>query len=212
MKQPFDSPLAEPAIQLDHDLGAYLRAVVEETLEHHAARPDPLVQEYLLGLLEDAGSTPVSVVRAVDRPLGVQLAEALGSHPAARFERLRQVGDGVLLIGGLYRGYLERHGLEDGYVVAVGRRAYGAAAALLDVPLAGREKAGALDVLSELAHGFRELMALLRDVAMTLAARAAHSAKDLARLCELWLREQSEHLERLLRARGIAPGGVLLPS
>jgi len=212
MKQPFDSHLAESAFQLDHDLGSYLRTVVEETLEHHAARPEPLVQEYLLGLLQDAGSTPDSVARAVDRPLGIQLAEALGSHPAARFERLRQVGDGVLLIGGLYRGYLERHGLEDGYVVAVGRRAYGAAAALLDAPLFSGEKAGALDVLSELAHGFRELMVLLRDVAMTLAARAAHSAKDLARLCEMWLRERSEHLERLLRARGIAPGGVLVPS
>lgn len=199
-----------PAFHLDHDLGAYLRAAVEETLEHHAARPDPLVQEYLLGLLEDAGSTPESVVRAVDRPLGIQLAEALGSHPAARFERLRQVGDGVLLIGGLYRGYLERRGLEDGYVVAVGQRAYGAAAAILDVPTPPGEKAGALDVLSELAHGFRDLMVFLRDVALTLAARAAHSAKDLARLCEVWLQGRSEHLERLLRARGVATGAILV--
>jgi len=202
----------ERAFHLDHDLGAFLRAAVEETLEHHAARPEPLVQEYLLGLLEDAGSTPVSVTRAVERPLGVQLAEALGSHPAARFERLRQVGDGVLLVGGLYRGYLERRGLEDGYVVAVGRRAYGAAAAILDAPPKGGDPTGALDVLAELAHGFRDLMVLLRDVALTLAARAAHSATDLARLCELWLKERSQHLERLLRARGVTPGGTLVLS
>lgn len=198
----------EPAFRLDHDLGAYFRAVVDETLQHHSARPDPLVREYLLGLLEDAGATPESVTLAVERPLGVQLAEALGSHPAARFERLRQVGDGVLLVGGLYREYLERRGLEDGYVVAVGRRAYGAAAALLDTSVG--EKAGGQGLLTELAHGFRDLMALLRDVALTLAARAAHSPKDLARLCEVWLRGRSEHLERLLRARGVvvAPGAT----
>lgn len=199
---------SEPAFHLDHDLKAYFRTVVEETLEHHPSRPEPLVQEYLLGLLEDAGSTPESVALAVERPIGVQLAEALGSHPAARFERLRQVGDGVLLIGGLYRGYLERRGLEDGYVVAVGRRAYGAAAALLETPATLGEKSGGPAVLTELSHGFRDLMSLLRDVALTLAARAAHSAQDLARLCEIWLHERSEHLERLLRARGVAVSHV----
>ena len=197
---------SESAFHLDHNVGGYFRAVVEETLAHHPVQPEPLVREYLLGLLEDAGSTPDSVVRAVDRPLGIQLAEALGSHPAARFERLRQVGDGVLLIGGLYRGYLERHGLEDGYVVAVGQRAYGAAAAIMDAPATlalPTDKPRGLDLLSELSHGFRDLMVLLRDVALTLAARAARSATDLARLCELWLRDRSEHLERLLRARGV---------
>jgi hypothetical protein len=206
MKRNPDPPAA--AFHLDHDLRAYFRTVVEETLEHHASRPDPLVQEYLLGLLEDAGSTPEAIALAVDRPLGVQLAEALGSHPAARFERLRQVGDGVLLIGGLYRGYLERRGLEDGYVVAVGRRAYGAAAALLEAPALTGEKIGGQGILTDLAYGFRDLMSLLRDVALTLAARAAHSAQDLARLCEIWLSERSEHLARLLRARGVAVSHV----
>jgi hypothetical protein len=194
---------------LDHNLGAYFRAVVEETLSHHPVQPEPLVQEYLLALLEDAGATPESVARAVDRPLGLQLSDALRSHPAARFERLRQVGDGVLLMGGLYRGYLERHGLEDGYVVAVGQRAYGAAAAILEAPGSDASSTGKprpLDLLSELSYGFRDLMALLRDVALTLAARAARSATDLARLCELWIRERSEHLERLLRARGVVLG------
>jgi hypothetical protein len=194
---------------LDHNLGAYFRAVVEETLSHHPVQPEPLVQEYLLGLLEDAGAAPEALTHTVDRPLGLQLAEALGSHPAARFERLRRMGDGVLLMGGLYRGYLERRGLEDGYVVAVGQRAYGAAAAILEAPAtntASTDKPRALDLLSELSHGFRELMALLRDVALTLAARAARSATDLARLCEIWIRERSEHLERLLRARGVVLG------
>lgn len=196
---------SEPTLYLDHDLAGYLRTAVDETLAHHPMRPEPLVEQYLLGLLEDVALASDSVARAVDRPLGVQLAEALGAHPAKRFERLRQVGDGVLLIGGLYRGYLERRGLEDGYVVAVGKRAYGAAAAILEAPT--RETSGGrVDVLAELSHGFRDLMALLRDVALTLAARAARSASDLARLCELWLHERSEHLERLLRAKGVVLG------
>ena len=195
---------SDPTFHLDHDLGAFFRQVVEETLEHHPQKPEPLVQAYLLGLLEDAGHTPEPIARGVGRPLALQLVEALEAHPAARFDRLRQVGDSVLLIGGLYRGYLERSGLEDRYVVAVGRRAYAAAASLMDAPrpMAGEAKR-APDVLTELAYGFRDLMALLRDVALTIVAKAARSGADLAHLCELWIGERSAHLGRLLRARGV---------
>lgn len=193
-----------PAFQLDPNLGRFFREVVEDTLEHHPQRPDPLVREYLLGLLEGAGCEPDILGRGVGRALGVQLLEAFEAHPAARFERLRQVGDSVLLIGGLYRGYLERSGLQDSYVITVGSRAYGAAAALLQRPsVRSSGETPVPDVLAELAHGFRDLMALLRDVALTIAARAARSATDLARLCELWLGERSAHLGRLLRARGV---------
>jgi hypothetical protein len=83
---------------------------------------------------------------------------------------------------------------------------------LLDVPALQGPKAGALDVLSELSLGFFDLMVLLRDVALTLAARAARSASDLARLCEIWIRERSQHLERLLRARGVVLGGASVDS
>lgn len=195
---------SDPTFHLDHDLGGFFRQVVSETLQHHPQKPDPLVHEYLLGLLEDAGHTPEPIARGVGKPLSVQLVEALEAPAVARFERLRQVGDSVLLMGGLYRGYLERSGLEDRYVVSIGRRAYAAAASLLDVPrpLLG-DGTRAPDVLSELAHGFRDLMVLLRDVALTIVAQAARSSADLAHLCELWIGERSAHLGRLLRARGV---------
>lgn len=195
---------SDPAFHLDHDLGGFFRQIVEETLQHHAQKPDPLVHEYLLGLLEDAGHTPEPIARGVGRPLSLQLVEALQAPAIARFDRLRQVGDSVLLMGGLYRGYLVRAGVDDDYVVAVGRKAYAAAASLMDVPrpVLG-ESPRAPDVLSELAHGFHDLMVLLRDVAVTIVAQAARSSADLAHLCELWIGERSAHLGRLLRARGV---------
>jgi hypothetical protein len=196
---------SDPTFHLDHDLGGFFRQVVDDTLQHHPQKPDPLVHAYLLGLLEDAGHTPEPIARGVGRPLSTQLVEALQAPAVARFDRLRQVGDSVLLMGGLYRGYLVRSGVDDDYVVAVGRKAYAAAASLMDVPRAalGETTTRAPDVLSELAHGFHGLMVLLRDVALTIVAQAARSSADLARLCELWIGERSAHLGRLLRARGV---------
>src|SRR5690606_23994534 len=96
-------------------------------------------------------------------------------------------------------------GLQDRYVVALGQRAYRSASSLLEIPTGGLlvgEKSH-FDILRELALAFEELMVFLRAVSDTIVARAAKSATDLARLCELWLTDRSAHLGRLLRARGV---------
>lgn len=192
-------------LRLNADLGTFLREVVDTTLEHRSTTPDPVVKEYVLGLLEDCAHKESAVRDAVNRPLALLLHDALQAGPADRFDRLRRAGDGILLMGGMYREHLRSAGLQDRYVVAVGQRAYRAASSLLVLPgkahVIGSEKMP--DILAELATGFQEVMALLRDVADTLVAHATRSASDLARLCELWLRERSAHVARLLRARGV---------
>lgn len=201
-------------LRLDADLGAFFREMVDDTLADCRTRPDEAIKEYVIGLLEDAAQKGNAVSEAVDRPLALVLHDALSAEPAVRFERLRKAGDGILLVGGLYRGHLQRVGLEDRYVVAVGQRAYRSASSILDVhPGAARVGAESpFDLLGELAARFRELMVLLRDVADTIVARAARSATDLARLCEMWLSDRSAHLGRMLRAHGVVLERALLPS
>lgn len=183
----------------------FFEAVVTQALAHRADRPGPVVEHYLVGLLEDAAAGEAHLGAAVDAPLALALAAALAAPPAVRFERLWRLGDAILLVGGLYQPHLSRVGLEDGYVTAVGGRAYQAASALVT-----REAHGALviegaehDILGILARRFRELMLLLRDVADTLSVQAARSSGDLVRLLERWVNGGSEHLGRLLRGQGL---------
>lgn len=196
---------SQRSLTLDANLGAYFRDIVEETADHTHDCPDSHLKEYVVGLLEDAAKKDGVVTNTVSRPLALLLSDAMQAAPSERFQRLRAAGDGILLVGGLYRGHLERNGLKDGYVVTLGRRAYESASSLLDVshgaPLVGTDSA--FDILHDLATAFFDLMKFLRAVADTMAARAAHSATHLADLYETWRRDRSEHLARLLRAHGL---------
>jgi hypothetical protein len=195
----------ETSLVLSTDLGSFFREIVDETLQHRTDIPDPAVKQYVLGLLEDCVHKESVIRDTVNRPLALLLHDALQAGPSERFDRLRKTGDGILLVGGLYREHLHSAGLKDPYVVAVGQRAYRAASSLLEIPkgslLIGAERTP--DILGELAARFQEVMVLLRDVADTLVAHAARTANDLARLCELWLKGRSAHVARLLRARGV---------
>lgn len=200
------SPLSgQSGLILGAGVHEFFEGVVTEAVAHRSDRPGPAVEHYLVGLLEDAAAGEAQLTAAVDVPLGLALAAALEAPAAVRFERLWRLGDAVLLVGGLYQPHLSRVGLEDGYVSAVGGRAYQAASALLT-----REANGALvvgvpehDILGVLARRFRELMLLLRDVADTLSVRAAQSSGDLVRLLERWVSGGSQHLGRLLRGQGL---------
>lgn len=197
-------PKGEAKLRLDGDLGEFFREIVDETADLSPHALDGPLKEYVLGLLEDSVTKQAALQATVDRPLALALADAMAAEPAERFQRLRQTGDGILLVSGLYRGHLQKAGLEDRYVVAVGRRAYQSASSLLELPR-GVSAVGARqwDILAELAHAFGEVMVFLRALADTIVAQAARSASDLARLCEVWLSDRSAHLGKLLRARGV---------
>lgn len=191
---------------LEGNLRGFFVEVIGETLDGRAARPSAIVQDYLVGLLEDSalslGSGPVE--STLGAPLAVQLSEALHAPIAVRFDQLRRLGDGILLLSGIYEAHLRKHGLEDRYVATLGSKAYSAASMIM-IPSADSLVVGqsALNILDRLAHGFVQFMTLLRDVADTLVARSAQSAGDVARLVERWLERRTAHLERLLGGKGI---------
>lgn len=199
-------------LSLEPDWNAYFRDVLEDTLKGTARPPDPALGQYVLGLLTDTALVGSPIERAVGAPLAIQLSDALHSERAVRFDRLRQLGDGILLLGGLYQPHLVRSGLDDGYVTVIGRRAYKMAASLMQSPtsfeLGPTPAQPHADILSELAASFGQLMLFLRDVADTMAVRAMRSPRDMVSLLERWLVSRSDYLGRMLRAEGITIGAL----
>jgi len=199
---------------MESDVHGFFQELINQTLEGHRYRPSPVIESYLVGLLEDSAQSKSgdAMSSVLHGPLSVQLSHALHAPAHERFERLVRLGDGILILGGLFEPHVKRAGMDERYVSTLGARAYSAAAGLMTMDsLKGAEQP--LDVLGRLAADFGRLMALLRDVADTLLARSARTASDWSRLLEKWLTQRSEHLERLLRAQGItlqARGGLLV--
>lgn len=202
--------MAEHTLSLEADWSSYFRDVIEDTAKGSARPPDPVMSEYVLGLLTETALPGSPIEQTVGAPLALQLAEALQAARAVRFERLRKLGDGVLLLGGLYQPHLARSGLDDSYVVRIGQRAYGLAASLMPGPtaLSLESPSPQADVLAELASSFTELMLFLRNVADTMAIRAMRTSKDMVLLLERWLESRSDYLGRLLKAEGVPIGAL----
>lgn len=204
--------MTECTLSLESDWHSFFRDVLEDTLRGTSRPPDPALGEYVLGLLKDTAAPGSPVERAVGTPLALQLSDALHAASAVRFERLRELGDGALLLGGLYQPHLARKGLDDGYVTLIGKRAYRMAASLMASPtsldLGAASSQPRADILAELATSFGPLMLFLRDVADTLAVRAMRSSRDMVSLLERWLSSRSDYLGRMLRAEGITIGAL----
>jgi hypothetical protein len=204
--------MEKPGITLDHDVAGYFRTIVKDVLKSQTTAPEPIVEEYVLGLLADSAVGDVRIQGAQAVPLAIQLADAMQSDASVRFQRLREVGDGVLLLGGLYQPHLVRAGLDDQYVAHIGRTAYGAASALVTrntkTWALAEQPQGTPDIMRALAVSFQPLMRLLRDVADALMVTAARSSSDMCQLLERWLHTRSAHLGKLLSTQGIVLGGV----
>jgi hypothetical protein len=204
--------MEKPEITLDHDITGYFRTIVKDVVKAQSAAPEPIVEEYVLGLLADSALGDVRIQSAQEVPLAIQLAEAMQSAVAVRFQRLREVGDGVLLLGGLYQAHLVRAGIDDRYVAHIGQTAYGAASALVTrntkTWALTQESTGTPDIMRALAASFQPLMRLLRDVADAILVAAARSSADVCQLLERWLHTRSAHLGKLLSAQGIVLGGT----
>ncbi|HSC85883.1 MAG TPA: hypothetical protein VLC09_01380 [Polyangiaceae bacterium] len=197
----------EAQVELHGDLSEFFREALDRTVQAQATPPSAVIQSYLLSILSEAGH-PTELV-AHDTPLVLRYEAALTAAPGERFERLRVLGDSVLLVHGFFQAHGER---DERYVEAVGARAYRAASSLLAREF--RSPDAPNDLLLELAEDFGRWTRLLRDVAATLLADAAQMARtvvgaaalvpvELVRLCEQWLRHGSTHAANLLAARGV---------
>jgi hypothetical protein len=178
---------------------------VDDALRDRSVEVSSAARAYLIGILEDQAQPARRVDHALSRPLALLLAEAVAtSRPAERFDRLRCLGDAVLYAAGFFRGHFGARGVDEGYVVRMGREAYGRARSVL---VTGGAGAGAqdADVFGELAGSFDAFVRVFEDVADNTQAMGATNSAGVLRLYERWLKTGSDKLATALGAQGIAP-------
>lgn len=193
--------MSEAQVSLHEDLNHFFGDVLNEVLQSHTSRPSAPICHYLVGVLADSAKIEPHKAEAWLAPLPVRLHAALDASPVERFERLRGLGDDVLLVSGFFHEHLEHIGVEDSYVERMGASAYRAASSLLSSP--GSHPAGA-NILLEMASGFGHFAQILREVAVQLFGSVAHGPSHLVHLCERWLQSGGAHVARVLRARGVS--------
>ncbi|HVU04468.1 MAG TPA: hypothetical protein VHE30_22075 [Polyangiaceae bacterium] len=181
---------------------AFFETRVREAARARGADPDAPTALYVAGLLAGYAQPGALSKAALDRPLSLQLRDALDTVGPARFERLRGLGDHALYVSGFFAESLERRGVERRFVQDLGRTAYDAASAMLR--RAAGENRGP-HVFDELATHFADLVKLLEDVADALYATSATSPKSVLDVYERWSRRGTPALAQALAGWGIVP-------
>jgi hypothetical protein len=179
------------SIELSASPSSFFRERLLHALTRRHATISESTEVYLVHLL--TGFVHVTEDEALEQPLVQRLAEALETPSTTeRFHRFRALGDSALYISGFFAGRLDRRGVSRDYVVAMGGRAYVAAA----------DVGGC--VYEELAESFDLLAQVLDEVRETTSLR---TPQDIVRLYERWRRTGSPVLAERLEAAGVFPQG-----
>src|ERR1043165_172955 len=138
------------------------------------------------------------------KPLAHMLAEASeASSPQQRDDSLRRLGDVSLFIAGFFAQSFARKLIDIDYHIAMGGRAYGTLADNLRGSMRGQAFAA---VFLELAQKFQRLVDVLNEGA---EMAHTHTAKDILRLYEIWIKTGSPRafaiLQRLPRPARAPP-------
>ncbi|GAC1453297.1 MAG: hypothetical protein PVS2B3_09420 [Steroidobacteraceae bacterium] len=133
------------------------------------------------------------------KPLVVMLGEALEAPRAAdRHRALQRLGDVSLFIAGFFAHSFAAKLIDIDYHIAMGGRAY---ATLAHAAGQGRGRALAA-VFTELSLKFQPLVDALNEVS---ESSGAHSAREILRLYEIWLKTGSARCHGLLERLGVHP-------
>ena len=133
------------------------------------------------------------------KPLVVMLSEALEARSAEDRNRgLQRLGDVSLFIAGFFAQSFARKLIDIDYHIAMGGRAYGT---LAQAAAQGRGRVLAA-VFAELSAKFQPMVDALNEVSET---SGAHSARDILRLYEIWLKTGSRRCYDLLKRLGVDP-------
>jgi hypothetical protein len=127
------------------------------------------------------------------------LGEALEAPRAAERNRaLQRLGDVSLFIAGFFAGSFAAKLIDIDYHIAMGGHAYGT---LAHAAIQGRGRVLAA-VFAELSQKFQPMVDALNEVSET---SYAHSARDILRLYEIWLKTGSARCHVLLERLGVHP-------
>jgi hypothetical protein len=199
------SELRAPNIDLSSSLTQYFRNIVVDAIRAHQYETTDAAETYLVALLADYARPDALTAETLCRPLTLLLDEAMQSPGAARFERLRILGDGVLYVTGFFSDHFDTRGVARSYVNALGARAYDAAAGMLNTAPAAPQEAQRCDVFRELSEKFPMFVELFSRIADGIQVNSAHSDRAMLRLYERWLRTGSQELAQGLWSHGLVP-------
>jgi hypothetical protein len=187
-------------------VSGFFHDVVEDAIKARRVEATDGATRYLVALLADYAHPAKDAGDALDRPLTLLLDEALHvPDPAARFQRLRIIGDGILYGCGFFGDHFEARGVDAKYLRGLGTRAYGAAGSMLR-PLPGDNPAvRGPDLFAELAENFDAFVGVLADVADATVATSVESSRGLLKVYERWLKTGSDRLATALTSRGVVP-------
>jgi hypothetical protein len=181
-------------------VSGFFGEVVEDAIRAKRVEATDGATQYLVGLLADYAHPGKPAGDALERPMTLLLSEALNvPDPAARFERLRVLGDGVLYGCGFFGDHFEARGIDLTYLEGLGTRAYGAASSML----CGGHDGG--DLFGELAQKFGVFVDVVAEVANATLAMGTESPKALLKIYERWLKTGSERLASALTSQGVMP-------
>jgi hypothetical protein len=173
----------------------YFKELVEGALAHQRISAGELTSFYVVHLL--AGFVQLRQ-ELDDRPLGVQLAEALESGGVRQRTSLRHVGDAALFVSGFFSDSLNRKLVDVDYYVNIGGLAY---------QTLSRDEADTFSpAFAELAEKFVGFVDVLSEVS---ERTSCVSNADLLRLYERWLKTGSRRSGELLVERGVVPNASI---
>ena len=200
------------SIAIAPNITEFFQEVISDAIRVRRVDATAAAASYLVALLCDYAHPDEQAGATFNQPLTFVLHDALEAAGADRFRRLRSLGDHALYALGFFGGHIEQRGIDRGYVSSVGATAYTHAAAMIRGKAQRAVRAGAPDVLSELAAKFDRFAAVLRDVAEGTLACGARDERSMVKLYERWLKTGSSRLAEELGARGIVPkrgpGGI----
>ena len=133
------------------------------------------------------------------RPLALMLCDALEARSSGERNRaLQRLGDVSLFVAGFFAHSFAARLVDVDYHIAMGGRAYEALAAAT-----ARGSGRALsNVFAELAQKFQPLVDVLNELS---DGAYTHSARDVLRLYEIWLKTGSARCYGLLKRLGVEP-------
>jgi hypothetical protein len=179
---------SKPSLLLDSR--KFFSEMVTSALEKRRLETTPLVQQYLIGLLESYVS---SGNLGSNQMLSEQLLLANQSEKTVRREMLKRLGDSSLYISGFFGDSLKRKIIDIDYYADIGGIAYSQLAKEFDSDLQSR-------VFNEFASRFLDYVDLLTYISQNSLVQ---SNQDLLRLYERYVKTGSEFAKEQLLEKGL---------
>ena len=192
-----------PIIQGD-SLTEVIRERVKEVLTTKSVSTSEMTEFYLVSLLNDFHSTEKMANREIsplsEEPLALFIMQTADGKEQRRMRRLREIGDGSLVMVGFFSERIRRGALDTTYVSWMGGTAY-------------RSLAAALGRNSLLTETYEELSEKFSDVAAALSLIAPwnrpNSYGELLKLYERCQQTGDQGLRALLEEQGLPMSSAL---